>query len=79
MKEPLDERYAKADIERDKLRDWFNKECDSLVSELKRTGKYVPGLDTNRKAFAPLKKEYIKRFLALYDKYDLPNKPKFEE
>ena len=56
MKDSLKERYAKADIERKNLRDWFNSECKRVETELKSAGKYVTGLDTNEKAFAPIKK-----------------------
>lgn len=75
MKDSLEERYAKAEVEREKLSEWFNSECRKIETELKKSGKYVVGLDTNRSAFEPIKKEYQRRFLELYDKYDLPNKP----
>lgn len=75
MKNSLKERYAQADIEREKLSEWYDSECEKIETELKNSGKYVVGLDTNRSAFAPIKEEYQRRFLELYDKYDLPNKP----
>ena len=36
----------------------------------------LPGLDTNREVYEPIHEEYKRRVLALFDKYDLPGKPK---
>ena len=77
MRDSLKERYEKADVERDKLSDWYDTESKKIFAELERTGKYVAGLDTNREAFKALQNEYQHRFLEIYDKYDLPNKPVF--
>lgn len=72
----LEERWQKANEEYRALikEEWA--EIEKVTSELKRTGKYKPGLDTNREAYAPIHEEYKRRTLALFDKYDLPNKPK---
>ena len=72
----LEERWRKADVEYHELikSEWA--EIEKVTAELKRTGKYRHGLDTNREAYAPIHEEYKRRALALFDKYDLPNKPK---
>ena len=75
MNETLQERRRKADEEYIALMRWANEEADKIYEKLKAEG--APhGLDVNREAFAPLDAEYKRRLLALFDKYDLPNKPK---
>ena len=72
----LQERWRKANAEYEELKKWANAESEKVTVELKRTGEYEHGLDTNREAYAPIHEEYKRRILALFDKYDLPNKPK---
>lgn len=70
----LKERIQKANEEYQLLTKWANEESEKVSAQLKAKGMLI-GLDTNREAYAPIHDEYQKRFLALYDKYDLPNKP----
>ena len=71
----LEERWQKANEEYKALikAEWA--EIEKVTAKLKQTGKYKHGLDTNREAYAPIHEEYKRRTLALFDKYDLPNKP----
>ena len=70
----LKERLQKANEEYQLLTKWANEESEKVHAQLKAEG-VLMGLDTNREAYAPIQGEYRKRFLSLYDKYDLPNKP----
>ena len=72
----LEERWCKANAEYEELKKWANAESEKITAELKRTEKYKHGLDTNHEAYAPIHEKFKRRTLALYDKYDLPNKPK---
>ena len=71
----LKERWRQANIEYRELIQWYIAEADKIYEKLKAEGARG-GLDTDREAFAPLNAEYKRRLLALFDKYDLPNKPK---
>ena len=72
----LEERRQKANSEYRALIKAEQEEVEKVTAELKRTGKYKYRPDTNREAYAPIHEEYKRRALALFDKYDLPNKPK---
>lgn len=68
----LEERWRAADKEyRDLIKEEWA-QIEKVTAQLKQAGKYKPGLDTNRQAYAPIHEEFRKRKLALYDKYDLP-------
>ncbi|MBR5912942.1 MAG: hypothetical protein IKZ58_01055 [Selenomonadaceae bacterium] len=69
-------RYQKANEEFHKLIKWALDEEEKITNELVASGKYVIGLDTNRAAYEPINSELKRRVLELFDKYDLPNKPK---
>ena len=71
----LEERWYKANAEYEELKNWANAESEKVTMKLKQTGKYKHGLDTNSEAYAPVHEEYKRQTLALFDKYDLPNKP----
>lgn len=71
----LEECWCKANAEYEELKKWANAESEKVAMKLKRTGKYKHGLDTNSEAYALVHEEYKRRTLALFDKYDLPNKP----
>ena len=71
----LDERWQKANEEYRSLIKWSIVETEKITEQLKQTGKFQYGLDTNREAYAPIHEEYKRRILELFDKYDLPNKP----
>lgn len=75
MSDNLEVRYKKANDEWHKLIEWSIKEKDKISRRLCREGTPL-GLDTNREEYEPVNKEFKRRTLALYDKYDLPNKPK---
>jgi len=72
----LEERWQKANEEYGALIKKEIEEIEKITAGLKQAGKYKYGLDTNREAYAPIHEEYKRRTLALFDKYDLPNKPK---
>ena len=71
----LEEHWQKANEEYRALIKAEWEEIEKVTAQLKRTSKYKPGLDTNREAYTPVHEEYKRRTLALFDKYDLPNKP----
>lgn len=71
----LEERWQKANEEYRALIKWSNDEAERISRQLESEG-ILQGLDTNREAYAPIHEEYKRRLLALFDKYDLPNKPK---
>ena len=73
----LEARYAKANIEFLEIIKWANEEDDKVIARLEKEGK-LRGLDGHVEEFAPIRKEYCQRILALFDKYDLPNKPNFD-
>lgn len=56
---------------------WLAAESDRISADLIKRGA-VMGLDTNREAYKNMHKEFRHKVLALYDKYDLPNKPNLE-
>ncbi len=71
----LEERWRKANEEYRALIKWSNDEAEKISRQLELEGA-IQGLDTNREAYAPVHEEYKRRLLALFDKYELPNKPK---
>ena len=74
MNGSLEERWEKANVEYEELKQWAIKELKKVSDKLKSDG-MPQGLDTNHEAYAPVYEEYKQRTLALFDKYDLPNKP----
>ena len=74
MNNSLSERLRKANAEFEELKRWAINETEKIQIRLKKEG-IRPGLDTNREAYAFIHEEYKRRLLALFDKYDLPNKP----
>ena len=70
-------RYQKANEEFQVLLKWANAEMEKITLKLKEENKYVTGLDTNQKAYLPVQEEFKRKTLAIFDKYNLPNKPKW--
>lgn len=67
----VEERKAAAIKETEALLDLYQGEVEKITMELKRTGKYKLGLDSNSTAYASLNKEFDKRFAEIFSKYDL--------
>ena len=74
MVESLEERLQRANEEYRALIKWAIEESDKVSKKLKSEGA-IQGLDTNRDVYAPVHEEYERRMLAIFDKYNLPNKP----
>ncbi len=71
----LEERWQKANEEYHSLIKWANAESEKIYNCLKSEGKIL-GLDSCPEEFTHLHEELNRRVLALFDKYDLPGKPK---
>ena len=71
----LEERKNLANAEYREIIQWAIRETEKVWEQLGEKG-VLAGLDTNREVYATIHEEYKLRFLALFDKYDLPNKPK---
>lgn len=74
MTETLEERRKKADKEYHELLKWIVDEEKKISRDLSNSDK-TRGLDTNRETYTALREEFRRRLFALYDKYNLPNKP----
>ena len=74
----LKEREKKALEEIMRLAEESNAEDDKITAELKRTGKYKYGLDGDNSAYSENLRKFKLDVLAVFDKYDLPNKPNWE-
>lgn len=74
----LEERFAKADKEFHELILWAIEEEEKITQHLKRKGVQI-GLDTNQESYAPIRREYYRRILKIFDKYELSHKPNFDK
>lgn len=74
----LEERKAQAVKEILLLLDLYGKAEENITEELKRSGKYKIGLDSNSMSYATLNKEFNKRFAEIFVKYDLPTDTKLK-
>lgn len=68
----LEERIAAANKEIEALLVLYGEEEERITAELKQTGKYKLGLDSNSQVYAPLNKEFDKHMAEVFKKYDLP-------
>ena len=68
---PLEERINMACYELKELAKWVNEETKKVSEQLERE-KIERNLDSNRKAYSYIQKEFNKRFKLLCQKYDLP-------
>ena len=68
----LEERKAMASEEIVALLNSYGEEEERITAELKQTGEYKLGLDSNSQAYAPLNKKFDKFMAEVFKKYDLP-------
>ncbi|MBQ3452574.1 MAG: hypothetical protein IJG32_09935 [Selenomonadaceae bacterium] len=66
-----EERKAVAIKETETLLNLYQSGVEKITMELKRTGEYKFGLDSNSTAYTLLNKEFDKRFAEIFVKYDL--------
>lgn len=78
MDKSLETRFQKADSEFYKLGKWRITETEKIIHELKSKGE-VFGLDGDIEELNFIRKEYYRRILEIFDKYELPNKPNFDK
>ena len=74
----LEERIKLANREYSEVRKWFFSEGKKRFDEFEEKGsfnKLTKGLDI----YNELYREFFEKCLEIFDKYDLPNKPKFKE
>ena len=74
MNDSLTERWRKANVEYEEIKQWAVKETQKIWDRMEREGTPI-GLDTNHEAYMLIRDEYKRRTLALFDKHGLPNKP----
>lgn len=74
----LKEKEAAAAEEIAALLNSYGEEEEEITAELKRTGKYKLGLDSNSQAYAPLNKKFDKLMAEVFKKYDLPSGTKLK-
>ena len=68
----LEERKIKVAAEILNLLKLYGEEEEKITAELKQTGKYKKGLDSNSEAYVFLNREFDKKFSKVFAKYDLP-------
>lgn len=64
----------KAQKEWEAVRQWSVEEADRVTEQLKKEGKYIPGLDTNAEYYAYIPQECKKRLKEIKEKYGLVKK-----
>jgi len=74
----LEYRIQKAEGEFHQLGEWRIAEVEKVICALESQGKFL-GLDGDVKEINLIRKEYYKRVLEIFDKYDLPNRPNFDK
>ena len=75
---PLEERKKLANKEYKKVREWLIEDGKKRLGELEEKGSFH-GFTSEREVCKELYREFAKKCLEIFDKYDLPNKPKFKE
>lgn len=58
-----------------KIIDECNAKCDEAMAEAKAAGTWLPGLDSNRGLFKPIKDKYFKKLQELAAMIDEPDNP----
>ena len=70
----MDDRARREELAQKELLElykWGTAQEDALIEEAKAAGTYEPGLDGNKELFTDLRKEELRRFWAIIDKYNL--------